>query len=53
MSAVQPIPAGYPRVTPYLYVDGGAAAIDFYVRVLGATESVRMAGPEGRSGTPS
>jgi len=50
MSAVQPIPAGYPRVTPYLYVDGGAAAIDFYVRVLGATESVRMAGPEGKIG---
>ncbi len=50
MSAVQPIPAGYPRVTPYLSVDGGAAAIDFYVRVLGATESVRMAGPEGKIG---
>ena len=50
MSAVQPIPAGYPRVTPYLYVDGGAAAIDFYVGVLGATESVRMAGPEGKIG---
>jgi len=31
-------------------VDGGAAAIDFYVRVLGATESVRMAGPEGKIG---
>ena len=50
MSAVQPIPAGYPRVTPYLSVDGGAAAIDFYVQVLGATESVRMAGPEGKIG---
>jgi len=31
-------------------VDGGAAAIDFYVQVLGATESVRMAGPEGKIG---
>ncbi len=50
MSAVQPIPAGYPRVSPYLSVDGGAAAIDFYVQVLGATESVRMAGPEGKIG---
>ncbi len=50
MSAVQPIPAGYPRVTPYLSVDGGAAAINFYVQVLGATESVRMAGPEGKIG---
>ena len=50
MSAVQPIPAGYPQVTPYLSMDGGAAAIDFYVQVLGATESVRMAGPEGKIG---
>ncbi len=24
-------PQGYPRVTPYLIVDDGAAAIDFYV----------------------
>lgn len=47
---VNPIPEGYPRVTPYLIVDDGAAAIDFYVSVLGATERMRMAGPEGRVG---
>jgi len=43
--AVDPIPAGYPRVTPYLAVEGAAAAIDFYTRVLGVTERVRMPGP--------
>jgi PhnB protein len=47
---VNPIPEGYPRVTPYLIVDGAAAAIDFYGRVLGATERVRMDGPEGKVG---
>ncbi|MFF8378192.1 VOC family protein [Streptomyces sp. NPDC015661] len=47
---VQPIPEGYPRVTPYLCVDGAAAAIDFYVSVLGATERMRMPAPEGRIG---
>jgi PhnB protein len=45
-----PIPDGYPRVTPYLIVDGAAAAIDFYTSVLGATERMRMDGPDGRVG---
>ncbi len=45
-----PIPADYPRVTPYLIVDGAAAAIDFYKSVLGATERMRMGGPEGKVG---
>jgi PhnB protein len=48
--AVKPIPEGYPRVSPYLHVDGAAAAIDFYVDVLGATERVRMDQPDGRIG---
>jgi PhnB protein len=47
---VNPIPEGYPRVTPYLIVDGAAAAIDFYVSVLGATERMRMDGPDGKVG---
>ncbi len=46
----KPIPEGYPRVTPYLIVDGAAAAIDFYKSVLGATERMRMGGPEGKVG---
>jgi len=45
--AVQPIPEAYPRVTPYLFVDGAGAAIEFYARVLGATERTRMQTPEG------
>jgi PhnB protein len=42
MANVNPIPEGYPRVSPYLIVDGAAAAIDFYSSVLGATERMRM-----------
>ncbi len=47
---VNPIPADYPRVTPYLIVDGASTAIDFYRSVLGANERMRMAGPDGRVG---
>jgi PhnB protein len=47
---VKPIPDGYPRVTPYLIVDGASAAIDFYTSVLGATERMRMPAPDGRVG---
>jgi PhnB protein len=50
MAKVNPIPADYPRVTPYLSIDGAAAAIDFYRDVLGATERMRMAGPDGKIG---
>ena len=45
-----PIPEGYPRVSPYLIVDGASAAIDFYVQVLGAKERMRMEGPDGTVG---
>lgn len=48
--AVQPVPEGYPRVTPYLCIDGAAAAIDFYVSVLGARERMRMPAPGGKIG---
>jgi PhnB protein len=47
---VNPIPEGYPRVTPYLIVSDGAAAIDFYTSILGATERMRMGGPDGKVG---
>ena len=47
---VEPIPEGYPRVTPYLIVDGAAKAIDFYGAVLGATERMRMDGPGDKVG---
>jgi PhnB protein len=48
--AVSAIPEGYPRLSPYLIVDGAGAAIDFYVSVLGATERVRMDQPDGKVG---
>ena len=47
MAAVKPIPEGYPRVMPYLCVDGASAAIDFYSAVFGATERMRMPAPDG------
>jgi PhnB protein len=50
MANVKPIPEGYPRVIPYLTVEGAGAAIEFYTKVFGATERVRMPGPEGRIG---
>jgi PhnB protein len=50
MAAVSPIPDGYPRVSPYLSVDGASAAIDFYSKVFGATERARMPMPGGRIG---
>ena len=50
MAKVNPIPKDYPRVTPYLSIEGAAEAIDFYCDVLGATERMRMAGPDGKIG---
>jgi PhnB protein len=47
---VNPIPKDYPRVTPYLIVDGASVAIDFYTSVLGATERMRRGGPDGKVG---
>jgi uncharacterized glyoxalase superfamily protein PhnB len=32
----QPIPEGYTSLTPFLVIDGAAAAIDFYTSVFGA-----------------
>jgi len=48
--AVKPIPEGYPRVSPYLVVDGAQKAIEFYTPVLGFAERMRMPGPDGRIG---
>ena len=48
---VKPIPDGYPRVAPYLIVDGAAEAIDFYSSVLGASQrGDRMEMPNGKIG---
>ena len=50
MTTVKAIPDGYPQVTPYLVLDGAAAAIGFYENVLGFKERMRMAEPDGRVG---
>jgi PhnB protein len=50
MAKVDPIPDGYPRVTPYLCIDGASGAIDFYGKIFGATERMRMPTPDGKIG---
>jgi PhnB protein len=49
-SNVKAIPDGYHSITPYITVDGGAAAIEFYKKVFDAVERLRMDGPDGKIG---
>jgi PhnB protein len=44
------VPAGYHTLTPYLIVEGAAKAIEFYKKAFGATEVMRLDGPNGRVG---
>ena len=48
--AVKAIPDGYHSVTPYRIVKGADRAIDFYRKVFGASERMRMDGPNGTVG---
>ncbi len=50
MSKVKPIPDGYHTATPYLVVDGAAAALEYYAKAFGATELHRLPGPDGKIG---
>lgn len=45
---VDPIPAGMHTVTPHLVCADAAKAIDFYKKAFGATELMRLPGPDGR-----
>lgn len=45
-----PDPDVFHSVTPYLVVDGAAAAIDFYIAAFGAVEHHRLVGDDGRIG---
>ncbi len=47
MAKVKPIPDGYHSITPYLVVNQGAKAIEFYKKAFGATEVMRLDGPGG------
>ncbi|HEX3371231.1 MAG TPA: VOC family protein [Candidatus Acidoferrales bacterium] len=48
MSAVKSIPEKYHNITPYLYVKGAVAAIEFYTNAFGAKQIFLMPGPSGR-----
>ncbi len=48
--AVKPVPKGYHTATPYLIVNDGAAALDFYKRAFRAKEMMRIAAPGGKIG---
>jgi PhnB protein len=50
MAGVKSIPDGYPRLSPYLIVDGAARAIAFYTAVFGARERMRLDAREGKIG---
>jgi len=50
MGNVKAIPEGYHTATPYLYIKGAAQAIEFYKKAFGATELMRMGGPDGAIG---
>jgi PhnB protein len=46
----KPIPDGYHALTPYLSIAGAAKAIEFYKKVFGAREKLRMDAPGGKIG---
>lgn len=46
--SVKAIPEGYHSVVPYIVVNDGAAAIDFYRRAFGAQVKERMDAPGGK-----
>ena len=50
MSPVKPIPDGYPRVSPYLCVNGGTAALEFSSPYSVRPRRMRMPAPDGRIG---
>ena len=45
---VQNPPPGYPRVSPYLYYEDAAAAIEWLTAAFGFRERMRMPGEDGR-----
>ena len=47
---VRAVPEGYHNVIPYLTCKNATEAIEFYMSVFGATEIMRMAGPDGKIG---
>jgi len=50
MSPVRAIPEGFHSITPALICKNASEAIDYYKRVFGAKEIMRMPGPNGLIG---
>ena len=48
--SVSPVPAGHHTVTPYLSVNGGTKALEFYKHAFGASEMYKLVMPDGRLG---
>jgi len=46
---VNPIPKGYEGMTPHLFVNNAADAIEFYKKAFGAQEEYRHTLPDGKS----
>ena len=49
-NTVKAIPDGSEGATPYLSIKGASDAIEFYKKAFGATEIMRLGGPDGRIG---
>ena len=47
-NSVKPIPEGFHTATPTLVVKNAAQAIDYYKKVFGAEELMRMPSPDGK-----
>lgn len=50
MPNVRPVPQGYHSITPSLTCQNATRAIDFYKSIFGASEVMRMPGPDGKIG---
>ncbi len=48
MASVKPIPPGYTTVTPSITVKDAPKVIEFLKKAFGATEHMRMPGPDGK-----
>jgi PhnB protein len=46
--AKKPVPDGYHTITPYLTLDNASRTIDWYKKALGAEETGRVVGPDGK-----
>jgi PhnB protein len=47
---IQAIPKGYEKAVPYIIVNDGVAALDFYKKAFGAVELYRFEAPGGKIG---